>query len=76
MDSSIVLVIVLVILIVVGVNGFLYLMLRGKKTIKLSSFQMLQKATHRTRNPWEDENKALKELADLVEKIKDQDTEK
>ena len=74
MDSSIVLVILLVILIVVGVNGFLFLMLRGKKTLKLNSFKMLQKATDRARNPWEEENNALKELAELVENLKDKES--
>ena len=70
MNSSILLVIFLVILIVVGVNGVLFLMIRGKKTFNTKSFQMLQKAAKRAQNPWESENDALKELSDLVDNLK------
>jgi hypothetical protein len=46
----------------------IYLSLR--RGDEVNTVNMLRKAARRARNPWKDEDDALKELSNLVEKLK------
>jgi hypothetical protein len=62
------LVICLTIVAVIAFNVMIYLSLR--RGDEVNTVNMLRKAARRARNPWKDEDDALKELSNLVEKLK------
>lgn len=65
MDTDrVLLVIVLTVLIVVGVNGILYVALRRGNEANL--VDLTRKSLHNVRNPWQAEDQALQELSRLV----------
>jgi hypothetical protein len=73
MDNGILIVIIILLVLIVGVNGLLILGLRrGKGEGRI---RMMQRAARRVSDPWGKENEQLKELSDLVEKLKDPDHE-
>ena len=63
------LVICLTIFLVVGINAAIYAMLYKGDAVQ--QINLFRHATRRMQSPWEDENKALTELADRVQKLKD-----
>lgn len=63
------LVIGLTILGVILVNVAIYYSVRGRGTIQQIEF--LRKAVGQTRNPWELEDTALKELSEMVSQLKE-----
>jgi hypothetical protein len=69
-QENVTLVIVLAAVIVIGVNGMLYLALRRGNEANL--IDLARKSFRRARNPWQDEEDELKELADLVAGLKAQ----
>ena len=71
MDTDVLIVLILVIALVVVVNGLLVLAMRRGRTG--GWIRLWQQAARRTRNPWGEEDASLKELSDLVEKLKDSD---
>ena len=69
MDSDrIYLVIILTVVIVIGVNSILYLALRRGNEANL--INLTRKALHTARNPWQEEDQSLQELARLVADLK------
>lgn len=65
MDSDrVFLVIILTIVIVIGINGILYLALRRGN--EANFIDLTRKSMMNVRNPWESEDQALQELARLV----------
>ncbi len=62
------LVIVLTIVGVIVINVAIYYSIKGKSTI--GQIEMMRKATRQARNPWEIEDTALQELADIVADLK------
>jgi hypothetical protein len=71
MDSGrIALVIVLTVVIVVGINGLLYLALRRGNEANM--IDLTRKALKHSRNPWQDEDRSLQELSSLVADLKAQ----
>jgi hypothetical protein len=62
--DRVILVIVLTVLIVVGVNGILYLALRRGNEANM--VDVARKFLHNARNPWIEEDQALQELSRLV----------
>ncbi len=69
MESKAILAIIIVILLVLGVNGILYLLLRKGQTNQ--HLELWQRAVRRASNPWQDEENNLKELSKLVEELKE-----
>jgi len=67
----------LVILLTIGgvvlFNIILYLSTRRGNDV--TTINMLRKAARRARNPWEDEDSALRELSDIVAGLKAKDEE-
>lgn len=59
----------LTILVVVLFNIMIYLSLR--RGDERTTIDMFRKAARRARDPWKDEDDALKELSDLVSNLKD-----
>jgi hypothetical protein len=49
---------------VIAINVMIYLSLRRGNEV--TTIDLMRKAARRARNPWKDEDDALKELADLV----------
>lgn len=70
MELKVILALLLVVIIVLGINGFLILTLRGKKNT--DTIQMFQKAAKRIRNPWQTEDENLEKLSHLVANLKEQ----
>jgi flagellar biosynthesis chaperone FliJ len=68
METKVAVALLMVIVLVIGINGFLILALRKGKDIQ--QIQLWQKAVNRARDPWQTENKELKELSQLVSKFK------
>lgn len=62
------LVICLTVAAVVALNVMIYLSLRRGNEV--TTVDLVRKAARRVRNPWKDEDDALKELADLVSNLK------
>ena len=70
MDISKALIVVGIILIVViGFNVVIYFSARGKHSI--NEIDILQRATKKIRNPWNDEDSMLGELSQLVKKLQE-----
>jgi len=69
MDEKITLVVGLTLIIVIGVNVALYFGFRDRSLPH--QIELFRKAARRARNPWQDEDDALGELANLVAKLKD-----
>lgn len=69
MDSKILIAILIVGLLVVGVNGALFLVHRRGATGQ--HIRMWQKAAKNAQNPWGEEEKQLKELSNLVAQYKE-----
>lgn len=65
--------IILVILLVIGVNGALYLLMRRGKSNQ--TIQMWQRAAKSARNPWQEEKDQLEELSRLVKDMRQGETE-
>jgi hypothetical protein len=61
-------IICLALFIAVGVPAAIYAIVR--RGSGPSQIELLQRASHRANQPWEDENKALEELARRVEEFK------
>jgi len=58
------LVVCLTVAAVIAINVMIYLSLRRGNEV--TTIDLMRKATRRARNPWKDEDDALKELANLV----------
>jgi len=69
-SDQIFLVIVLTVVIVLGINGLLYLALRRGNEANM--IDLTRKALKNTRNPWEEEDRSLQELSSLVADLKAQ----
>jgi len=69
METRVLLALLIVVVVVVGVNGFLLNALRKGRNIR--HIQLWQKAAHRARDPWQPENKDLAELSRLVSQLKE-----
>jgi hypothetical protein len=67
MDEKVTLVIGLTLLIVIGANVVLYFAFRDRSLPH--QIDLFRKAAKRARNPWQDEDDALGELANLVAKL-------
>jgi hypothetical protein len=63
------LVICLTLFIVVGINAAIYALLYKGDAFR--QINLIRHATLKMKSPWENENKALSELADRVEKLKE-----
>lgn len=72
METKAIIAIIVVVLLVVGVNGVLYLMMRKSQVGR--HFRLWQQAANRARNPWQEENDQLNELSKLVENLKKDET--
>lgn len=64
-------VICLTLFIVVGINAAIYVSVTRRSNV--SQIDLLRRAAGQARNPWENEDKSLQELGDLVQKLKDSD---
>lgn len=64
------LVIVLTAVIVIGINGLLYVAFRRGNEANM--IDITRKALQNTRNPWQEEDRALQELSNLVSELKAQ----
>jgi arginyl-tRNA synthetase len=53
---------------VIALNVMIYLSLRRGNEV--TTIDLMRKAARRARNPWKDEDDALKELANLVSELK------
>lgn len=69
-SENVTLVIILVAVIVIGVNGMLYLALRRGNEANM--IDLARKSLSRVRSPWKDEEDDLKKLSDLVAGFKSQ----
>lgn len=58
---------------VIALNVMIYLSLR--RGSEVTTIDLMRKATKRAREPWKDEDDALKELADLVSTFKSNQVE-
>jgi hypothetical protein len=58
----------LVIFIVIGVNGMIYLMVRRDRSA--GAIELFRRASHKARNPWQEEEESLKELSKRVSELK------
>jgi hypothetical protein len=67
-SDRIFLVIVLTVVIVIGINGLLYLALRRGNEANM--IDLTRKALKHSRNPWQEEDQSLQELANLVADLK------
>lgn len=74
METSILIALILVVLLVVAVNGLLFLLMRKGRPGQ--HVRMWQAAASRARKPWEEEDKQLEELADLVRELKEEPANK
>jgi hypothetical protein len=66
--SKAILIVSITLVIVIVLNAAIFLSSRRKKSN--NTIEMFRKAAKRARNPWEDEDAALSELSDLVDKLK------
>lgn len=69
MSEGVLLVICLTVVIVVGVNGALLVALRRGR--EAGQIDLLRRAAHRARNPWQPEDENLRELSERVEALKE-----
>ena len=67
--SKLILVACLVIFIVVGANGMIYLMVRRDRSA--GAISLFRQASHKARNPWQEEDENLKELSRRVSELKE-----
>jgi|GEM_PF-2166248 len=70
-SDRIFLVIVLTAVIVIGINGLLYLAFRRGNEANM--IDITRKALQNARNPWQEEDRALQELSSLVADLKAQE---
>ena len=70
-SDRIFLVVVLTVVIVIGINGLLYLALRRGNEANM--IDLTRKALKNTRNPWEEEDRSLQELSTLITNLKAQE---
>lgn len=69
MENRVIIALVLVVVLVVGINGILFLLMRkGQPNRYIRTWQA---AVGRARKPWEEEDRQLEELSGLVKKLKD-----
>ena len=61
-------VICLALILVVGINAFLFVSLSHKNNV--GQIELMRRAAKRARDPWEQENKDLQELSRIVEELK------
>ena len=73
MENRVLLALLIVVILVIGINGFLFYRLKGGQTRQ--HIRMWQKAAGRARNPWQAEDEQLSELADLVARTENEDAE-
>lgn len=66
--SKAILIVCVTLIIVIGINAAIFASTRRRRSV--NTVAMFRKAANRARNPWEDEDAALSELSELVEKIK------
>jgi hypothetical protein len=70
MDTTkILLVVCLTLVIVIGINAMIYAALRRGNDV--GQIELLRRAVRRTRQPWQAEDEALKELAQRVAELKE-----
>lgn len=69
MQNDVLLALLIVLLIVIAVNGLLIIAFRKGRDIQ--QIQLWQKALRQARHPWQQENKDLEELSQLVAKLKE-----
>jgi hypothetical protein len=68
MDNGVLLVILILAVLVVGVNGALFLLLKRGRTDQY--FTLWKKVANQARNPWQQEEDNLDELSRLVSDLK------
>jgi hypothetical protein len=66
--SKAILIVCVTLIIVIGINAAIFASTRRKRSV--STIELFRKAAKRARNPWKDEDAALSELSELVEKLK------
>jgi hypothetical protein len=76
METRVLIIVLLVIVLVVGINGGLFLWLKGGRSNPAEHYRLWQKASQRARNPWEKEEADLKELSRLVNQLQGTETAK
>ena len=78
MEPGVLLVLIIVGVLVIGVNGAIFLSFRRNSPYNRfhhlrKSINLGRKAVRRAQNPWETENNDLDELSRLVESLKESD---
>lgn len=68
METNVLVALIVVVLLVVGINGALFLLMRKGKPNQ--HIRMWQAAASRARKPWEEEDRQLEELSSLVKQLK------
>ncbi len=78
MDNNRILLVVCLTILAVGVVNLAILAVgrRGRGQSDGQQIDLLRRAAQATRQPWQDEDKALKELAQRVAKLKEEKTDK
>jgi len=61
-------VVCLTLFLVVGINAAIFVWVSGKNTV--GQIELLRRATHRARQPWNSEEQALKDLSQAVASLK------
>jgi hypothetical protein len=61
----------LTLFLVIGLNFFIYIALRGKQTEHMT--EVLHRFSQGVRNPWEAEDAALNELSEMVTNLRSKD---
>ena len=67
--DNVTLVVCITLFMVIGINAALYVALR--RGGEASLIELTRRAVHRLRDPWKDEDEALRELSKLVSKFKE-----
>ena len=67
--SKAILIVSITLVVVIILNAAIYVGTRRKRPN--NTIEMFRTAAKRARNPWEDEDTALSELSDLVDKFRD-----
>jgi len=69
METKVLLALLLVAVLVIAINGLLYLALRRDQSSQ--HIRMWQKAARRARSPWKKEDEQLSELSELVSDLQE-----
>ncbi len=67
-SSKVFWVVCLTLFLVVGINAAIFVWVSGKHTV--GQIELLRRATHRARQPWNSEDQALKDLSQAVASLK------